>query len=85
MLKVRADLADDYSDPGWYKHPEGHQAYDYNGELPELSKQLTPGNSLVTQSQLASAILKLFRQRVTRVNSKQNYFNDMDLDFHPQS
>ena len=23
MLKVRADLApDDYSDPGWYKHPE---------------------------------------------------------------
>ncbi len=39
MLKVRADLApDDFSEPGWYKHPEGHQAYEYDGELPELSK-----------------------------------------------
>ena len=57
MLKVRADLApDDYSDPGWYKHPEGHQAYEYNGELPESSKQLTSGNSLMApKSQLASA------------------------------
>ena len=60
MLKVRADLApDDYSDPGWYKHPEGHQAYEYNGELPELSKKLTPGNSLMAPKlQLASAHFK---------------------------
>ena len=32
------------------------EAYEYNGELPELSKQLTPGNSLMApKSQLASA------------------------------
>ena len=60
MLKLRADLApDDYSDPGWYKHPEGHQADEYDGELPNLSKQLTPGNSLMaSKSQLASTYFK---------------------------
>ena len=60
MLKVRADLAlDDYSGPGWYKHPEGHQPYEYNGELLELSKQLTPCNSLMgLKSQFASAHFK---------------------------
>lgn len=55
MLKVRADLApDDYSDPGWYKHPEGHQAYEYNGALPKVSKQFSSGNSLMNpKAQLA--------------------------------
>jgi hypothetical protein len=57
MLKVRADLApDDYSDPGWYKHPEGHQAYEYNGALPKVSKQFSSGNSLMTpKAQLAQS------------------------------
>ena len=60
MLKVRSDLArDDYSDPGWYKHPEGHQAYEYSGELPEVSERFTPGNSLMApKSELASANFK---------------------------
>jgi len=36
ILKVRADQPHgDYSDPGWYEHPEGTVAYEYTGELPE--------------------------------------------------
>ena len=39
MLKVRADLKPgDYSDPGWFQHPAGHQAFEYTGELPEISE-----------------------------------------------
>lgn len=34
MLKVRKDQkAGDYSDPGWFKHPEGTVAYEYKGEV----------------------------------------------------
>ena len=57
---VRSDLAlDDYSDPGWYKHPEGHKAYEYSGELPEVSERFTLGNSLMApNSELASANFK---------------------------
>ena len=37
MLKVRKDQKrGDYSDPGWYKHPQGSQAYEWTGApLPE--------------------------------------------------
>lgn len=36
IVKVRADQPhNDYSDPGWYEHPEGTIAYEYNGDLPE--------------------------------------------------
>ena len=32
VLKVREDLAaNDYKDPGWYKHPQGTVAYEYSG------------------------------------------------------
>ena len=60
MLKVSSDLTpDDYSDLGWYKHPKGHQAYEYSGELPEVSERFTPGNSLIApQSKSASATFK---------------------------
>ena len=43
MLKVRADLKPgDYSDPGWFQHPAGHQAFEYVGELPEISEGPNP-------------------------------------------
>ena len=39
MLKVREDQKpDDYSDPGWYKHPMGTQAYEYQGNLPAVNR-----------------------------------------------
>ena len=48
MLKVRADLKPgDYSDPGWFQHPEGHQAFEYTGELPEISEGPSSTNGLM--------------------------------------
>jgi hypothetical protein len=34
VVKVREGIgANDYSDPGWYKHPEGTVAYEFKGEI----------------------------------------------------
>jgi FtsP/CotA-like multicopper oxidase with cupredoxin domain len=34
VVKVRDDVkAGDYKDPGWYKHPQGTVAYEYQGEV----------------------------------------------------
>ena len=39
MLKVRQDLAPgDYGDPGWFEHQDGQQAYEFKGDLPDISK-----------------------------------------------
>jgi len=36
VLKVRDDQKPgDYTDPGWYRHPEGTRAREWTGELPE--------------------------------------------------
>ena len=60
MPKVHSDLApDNYSDSGWYKHPEAHQAYEYSVELLEVSERLIPGNSLMAlKSKLVLANFK---------------------------
>ena len=48
MLKVRKDIPHGvYTDPGWYQNPVGHQAFEYTGELPEISKQLSSGDGLL--------------------------------------
>ena len=41
VMKVREDLAaDDYRDPGWYKHPPGTVAYEVDaGEAGEPARQ----------------------------------------------
>jgi len=39
VLKVRKDQkSGDYSDPGWYKHPQGEVAFEWTGTLPEPSR-----------------------------------------------
>ena len=39
-VKVRRDQKPgDYKDPGWFKHPEGTVAYEFNGQPPEPSRQ----------------------------------------------
>ncbi len=39
MLKVRADQpAGDYRDPGWYRQPEGTQAFEWTGPLAEPAR-----------------------------------------------
>jgi hypothetical protein len=43
VVKVRPGLAhDDYSDPGWYKHPEGSVAYEWTGEKPAEPARARP-------------------------------------------
>jgi hypothetical protein len=35
VVKVREGLAaNDYSDPGWFKHPDGTVAWEWTGEIP---------------------------------------------------
>lgn len=39
VVKIRKDQRHgDYSDPGWYEHPEGTVAYEFTGELEEPSR-----------------------------------------------
>jgi manganese oxidase len=39
MIKVRAEQrAGDYQDPGWFKHPPGTLAFEFNGSLPEPAR-----------------------------------------------
>jgi hypothetical protein len=39
VVKVREGIAaDDYKDPGWYKHPEGTVAYEVQGAKPPVAE-----------------------------------------------
>jgi hypothetical protein len=40
VVKVREGLGrNDYKDPGWYAHPKGTVAYEWNGPAPAPTKQ----------------------------------------------
>lgn len=40
VVKVREGLAaNDYSDPGWYKHPKGTVAYEWIGDVPAIENE----------------------------------------------
>jgi len=43
LLKVRkGQKAGDYSDPGWFRHPQGTVAREYTGELPAAARAAAP-------------------------------------------
>jgi len=43
VVKVREGLArNDYRDPGWYKHPAGTLAYEWQGEPPRTERRAEP-------------------------------------------
>jgi manganese oxidase len=43
VLKVRNDQKPrDYTKPGWFKHPEGTVAWEWNGDVPEPSRAAAP-------------------------------------------
>jgi len=45
VLKVRKDQKPgDYKDPGWYKHPAGTVAYEWQGELPPAERTSSVGS-----------------------------------------
>ena len=59
ILKVREDQKPgDYSDPGWYEHPNGLQAYEYTGELITPASQKKLGLSLMPQQSKHEQTLK---------------------------
>ena len=62
MLKVRKDQKPgDYSDPGWYKHPEGTVAYEFTGELgkPKRSSDAGADSMGLTKKHQPSIELKV--------------------------
>src|SRR5262249_58084561 len=43
VVKVREGLAaNDYKDPGWYQHPQGAVAYEWQGEGPSETRAPAP-------------------------------------------
>jgi manganese oxidase len=46
VVKVRrTQRAGDYSDPGWFKHPPGTVAYEFQGSAPQAVRSNDPGRS----------------------------------------
>jgi len=49
VVKVREGLAkNDYTDPGWFKHPQGTVAYEWTGAAPVASRA-SPERKRATQ------------------------------------
>ncbi len=60
VMKVRREQKPgDYSDPGWYRHPAGTQAWEWTGSLPEPATSTSAGgHSMPTESSPATSNLK---------------------------
>jgi len=55
MVKVRKDQKPgDYSDPGWFEHPEGTVAFEYDGPTPEVKRSSNAGKSSMPKSEKTS-------------------------------
>jgi FtsP/CotA-like multicopper oxidase with cupredoxin domain len=51
VVKVRDDVKrGDYTDPGWFKHPPGTVAYEYQGQLPAAPRAAQPAADARTMS-----------------------------------
>jgi hypothetical protein len=52
VLKVRRDQKPgDYKDPGWFKHPEGTVAHEYEGPLSEPARFKAEGGQSMPRAQ----------------------------------
>ena len=68
ILKVRENQEPgDYSDPGWYEHPDGLQAYEYTGELKTPASQEKLGMSLMPRHLKHEQTLKFSAIRPNRM------------------
>lgn len=53
VVKVRrGQKSDDYTDPGWFKHPKGTVAYEYDGIVPTAQRQ-TPAQVRLDDERIA--------------------------------
>ena len=51
MVKVRKNQAtNDYTDPGWYQHPPGTVAYEWQGSLPDPTRHSDAGGQAMPRS-----------------------------------
>jgi FtsP/CotA-like multicopper oxidase with cupredoxin domain len=60
VVKVRREQKPgDYSDPGWYRHPAGTQAWEWKGSLPEpVTSESAGGQSMPTERTPGAGNLK---------------------------
>ena len=74
VLKVRKDQAHgDYRNPGWFKHPAGTQAYEWNGKLPASAHSDAAGNSAMPLTQTPSADVELQVRKPAGKSSQHNH------------
>ena len=61
VMKVRREQKPgDYSDPGWYRHPAGTQAWEWKGRLPEaVTNESAGGQSMPTERTPSAGNLKV--------------------------
>ena len=68
VVKVREGIgANDYKDPGWYKHPEGTVAYEYKGEMDS-----TPARKAGAGDSNGGAELRVVKPRPNRHSNGQH-------------
>jgi manganese oxidase len=53
VVKVREGLAaDDYKDPGWYRHPAGTVAYEIDNPAAAAPRQTGPARSTISNTEI---------------------------------
>jgi hypothetical protein len=61
VVKVRDGLApDDYKDPGWYTHPQGTVAFEWQGDRPSAA-QAAPASDTATATERREIELKVLK------------------------
>ncbi len=64
MVKVRrGQKRNDYSDPGWYRHPPGTVAYEFTGTAPTASRESGAGGTSMPLKQPVEATVNVRKPR----------------------
>jgi hypothetical protein len=71
ILKVRKDQkSGDYSNPGWYKHPEGTVAFEVNGQVADPLRFKSEGKSSMPLMQKKQADVEVQIRKPTTEGMK---------------
>jgi hypothetical protein len=64
MVKVRrGQKRNDYSDPGWYRHPPGTVAYEFKGAPPPTTRESGSGGQSMPLSKPVEATVNVRKPR----------------------